>query len=514
MKGKQLLLLLVLVGALGYAGWRAFESNRDSWSETGGGAGGKVVEFPINDVARLRVKTSGGEVNLIKGDDWTVKERADYPANYEEVSGLLRKLWDLKTVQEVKVGPSQLGRMELIEPGQGDGAGTLVEFKDKDGRSLASLIVGKKHLRKSEGGMEEGPGFPTGRYVMPVGAKSRVSLVSQTFDELEPKPERWLRKDFVKIENPKSVTLAGATDAQKWKLTRESATAEWKLADAKPDESLDTGKISPLTTAFANPTFKDVLAPDAKPGDTGLDKPSIMTIETTDNFTYKIEIGKLTDEAYPVKIAVSANLGKERTPGKDEKPEDKTKLDDEFKAALKKLEDKLAAEKKFESRAYVIERFTIDALLKDRAALLAEKKPDAPAPGAPTLGAPGAATPAPAPMPAPARAPVTVTTPPVSIPTATSPPVAVPPVDAAKPMPPASPETPAKPAPDAPTPPPAVPPAKPSVSSTTPPISVTTPPISVPPAATPPTPTPAEAAKPAPAPAPATPAKPEPPPAN
>ena len=475
MKGKQLLLLLLLVGGLGYAGWLAFQGNRESWSQTGGGAGGKVVEFPINDVTQVQLRTSAGEVNLVKGDDWMVKERADYPANYEQVSGLLRKLWDLKTVQEVKVGPSQLGRLELNEPGKGEPSGALLDFKDKEGKSVASLLLGKKHVRKSGGEMGDDGGFPTGRYVMPLGGKSKVSLVSQTFDDLEAKPERWLRKDFFKVENPKSVALAGTAEAQRWTLTRESATAEWKLADVKGDEKLDTAKISPFTTAFSSPSFKDVRAPDAKPADTGLDKPSVLTIETFDNFTYKIEIGKVTDDAYPVRVAVSAAPAKERTPGKDEKPEDKTRLDEEFKATLKKLEDKLAAEKKFEARTYSVEKFTLEALLKDRTALLAEKKPEPAAP--PTPPAP--------------PAPVTVTTPPVSLPTATTPPVAIPP-DAPKPMPPA-------PAPAAP-----APPAKPQPA---PPVSVTTPPISVPPTA----PDSAKPTPPPPAPAPAPPAKPEPP---
>ncbi len=41
-------------------------------------------------------------------------------------------------------------------------------------------------------------------------------------------------------------------------------------------------------------------------------------------------------------VAVTAQIPKERTPGKDEKPEDKAKLDKEFKEKQKKLEDKLS----------------------------------------------------------------------------------------------------------------------------------------------------------------------------
>src|SRR5205823_805435 len=113
----------------------------------------------------------------------------------------LRKLWDLKTVQEVKAGPSQFARLELIEPGREKGAGTMLNLKDKDGKQLAALLLGKKFMKKSDGqfgGMGE---FPAGRYVTaPGGAK--VSLVSDSLDDANPKPEAWLRRDFIKIENP------------------------------------------------------------------------------------------------------------------------------------------------------------------------------------------------------------------------------------------------------------------------------------------------------------------------
>jgi hypothetical protein len=152
-----------------------------------------------------------------------------------------------------------------------------------------------------------------------------------------------------------------------------------------------------------------------------------VTIETFDNFKYVLKIGKLNGENYPVMVSVSADLVKERQPGKDEKPEDKTKLDEEFKTKLKGFEDKLAAEKKFEGRPYLIAKYTIEQLLKDRSGLLAEKKPETP-PGAtpPTSATPPAPGTPPATSSTPAKpAPVTVTTPPITV---TTPPVAAPPL--------------------------------------------------------------------------------------
>ena len=434
MKGKHLFLLLLLAGAVG-ATWHYQFRNRpdDAWNAKGtGGAGGKVFFLPLNDVARVVVKTADAELNLVKKDDvWTVQERAGYPANFEQLSGLLKKLADLKTVQEVKVGPSQFARLELVEPGKGAGAGTLVEFKDKDAKALGGLLLGKKFMKKGDAQFGEAGGFPAGRYVLPFGTQS-VSLVSEPLDEVNVKPEVWLARDFFKIENPKAVALAGTTDPQHWKLTRETATAEWKLDGAKDDEKADPAKTAPLPNVLASPAFADVLAPDAKPEDTGLDQPAVATFETFDGFTYTLKIGKPSGENFPLTVAVAATLAKERTPGKDEKPEDKAKLDEEFKTTLKRLEDKLAAEKKFEGRPFLVAKTTIDQLLKDRAAFLPEKKPEPPAPVSAT-------TP-----------PISVTTPPVTVPPLPNPAPAKPEPNPVPPAPePAKPEpNPAPPAPE------------------------------------------------------------------
>jgi len=592
MKGKQLLLLLLALAVLGGAGYYLQKGNQSAWSNSGGGSGGKVVEFPINDVAQVHIKSAAGELNVVKkNDDWVVQERADYPANFEQVSGLVRKLWELKTVQEVKVGPSQMPRLELAEPGAAEGAGTLVEFKDKDGRSVGGVLLGKKHTRKSDspspmGDMGGMGGFATGRYIMPLGGK-KVSLVSETLDEVEAKPERWLRKDFIKVENPKSIAVAGETPGMQWMLVRDSAAGDWKFADAQPAASGDSGKpaetkpaaaaqsdaatkppvaapeakqpdakaaapadakpaeskagepapaaegspcdvqaaeppadakpadakpadtkpvdakpadpkpadaspakpdstpaqplqappasaptpaspaaapgasptpgeaklsapttpeldkskVSQFGSLLTSPSFKDVLGTDAKAEEIGLDKPTTVTIETFDRFTYTLQIGKLTNDAYPVNFTVTADLSKERTPGADEKPEDKTRLDEEFKTTQKRLEEKLASEKKLEGRTYLLEKFTVEPLLKERSALLTDAKPEgAAASGAPNPASPGSASSA-------ATPPISVTTPPISV---TTPPVSAPPASKA----PAAPAAPAKGS-DAPATPPA-----------------------------------------------------------
>jgi hypothetical protein len=390
MKGKQLALLLAVVAALG-AAWLNLSKNPQQNTAAAGRSGSKVVDFPINEVARVTIKSSASELNLVKKEDlWTVQERGGYPANFEQISGLLRKLWEIKTVQEIKVGDSQLARLELVEPGKGENSGTLVQLLSGEGKELAGVLLGKKHLRKSEGAaMDFGgasEGFPAGRYIKAANAAA-VSLVSDTLDEVDSAPTRWIATDFINIEGSKAVSVTGANT---WSVSRQSATGEWQLLGAKAEEKLDASKVSPVGSLLASSNVSDVLAPEAK-----LDPLSTATVETFDGFKYTLKIGKEEGDNVPVAVVVSAIFPKERSVPADEKPEDKAKLDAEFAAKQTQLNEKLAKEKKFEGRMFLVSKGRVDALLKDRKSLLAEAppKPEAPKADAPKVDAPKADAP-------------------------------------------------------------------------------------------------------------------------
>ena len=134
---------------------------------------------------------------------------------------------------------------------------------------------------------------------------------------------------------------------------------------------MDASKASGVVNPLNSPSFADVTATN---GAANLDKPTVATVDTFDNFTYTLKVGQKTNENYPLAMSVAGQLAKERTPGKDEKPEDKDKLDKEFKEKQKKLEEKLAQEKPFENWVYLVSSWTVEPFLKERAQLLVEKK--------------------------------------------------------------------------------------------------------------------------------------------
>ncbi|MCI0539355.1 MAG: DUF4340 domain-containing protein, partial [Verrucomicrobiales bacterium] len=367
MNRKQLLILVVLGIVVGAFGLMLSKRNAASWNRNEGGIGQKLLgDFPINDITHIVIKHTNSELNLIKEDVWKVKERHNYPASFSEVGDFLRKAAELKAVQTVKVGPSQLGRLELLAPDKdkGTNTGTLVDFKGKDDKTIKTLLLGKKYVRESpHDSPYGGGGYPVGRYVMVPGNVQTVSVVSEALTDIEPNAEHWLNKDWFKVEKLKSIAVTSTNATNHWKVARESETGAWTLADKKEGEPVETNKLSSVGYALSSPSFTDVLSPETK-----LEPIVTATLETFDNFIYTVRLGsKSTNEDnYPLNVSVAATLVKERTPENDEKPEDKEKKDKEFKEKVQKLEDKLKQEQSYEKWTYVVSKWTIDPLLKER----------------------------------------------------------------------------------------------------------------------------------------------------
>jgi hypothetical protein len=67
-----------------------------------------------------------------------------------------------------------------------------------------------------------------------------------------------------------------------------------------------------------------------------------------------------------MKVKVSAVIPEERTPGTDEKDEDKEALDKEFAESVQGKTEKLGSESSFEEHAFWVSKWTVDALIKHR----------------------------------------------------------------------------------------------------------------------------------------------------
>ena len=373
MNRKQFLILVIALLVLGGAGLALFWQDIAAYRASGAKIGAKLLPgLKLNEVAQVHLQDAKSQVTLVKKDNaWLVRERGGYPANVQDIGDLLIKLAELKVVQSETVGESLLPRLDLAAPGQREGSGTLIEFKDAAGKPLASLILGKIILKKDPVNPLPSAqnGVPAGRYVLVGKSNDTVIGVSDPLEGAHAVPGKWLAKDFFKADRIKTLALAGE-GAASWKITRDTEYGQWKFAAGGGE--LDASAAVGATNALGGLSFTDVVV-DPKPEDT--EKPVTVTAETFDNLTYTVKIArkKTGDEDY-VSFTVSGEPPKQRVPEKGEKPDEKARHDKEFAATLKKLEARVASEQALAKWTYVVPAKSLSPLLKDRAQLVAAKK--------------------------------------------------------------------------------------------------------------------------------------------
>ncbi len=374
MNHKQLRIVVALLVIVGGLGLVAYRKNAGHWNAASATAGEKVLApFDLNAVRRITLKTATGSTTLEKNEtQWIVSERG-YVADFSQIKELVRKLWELKPLQQMKADPSQYARLELNAPNGEDPAGSGMEigFFGEEGKEIAKLTLGKVFMKKSPQ-FPDSEGFPAGRYVMSEHRKGEVALVDEPFSSVKASPQEWLDKTFVNPSKIETVELKGATPELSWKMERKEN--RWHSPGLKENEKLGESKVPHFNSVLGHLPMLDVEPLDAK-------APEIkqqVEVGTEDHFQYTFGLAEVKEGRQPITVKVTAQLPEERTPEKDEKPEDKKRLDEAFAAKRKELEAKLQQEKKLEGRVFLVGSGTFSPLLKPLSDFVEE--PPAPSP--------------------------------------------------------------------------------------------------------------------------------------
>jgi hypothetical protein len=239
-----------------------------------------------------------------------------------------------------------------------------------------------------------------GRFVYNPAAKDRVSLVGETFANVDPiNVGSWLNKLFIVPGDLQEIEQSSWSNNQGWKIVRDNPKGDWKLPDAQSGETLDK-QFAQAAGNFA-PSFVDVRPASVSTDETGLNQPFRVRLKNFEGFKYNLTIGKAgPDKTRYLKFEVDAELNATRTPGPNESPEDKKKKDQEFEKKAGDLRRRLEDEKKLQAWVYLVPDWSLDHLLKRRDEILAKPSPSpSPTPNAlPSVN--------PLPVPVPSAAPV------------------------------------------------------------------------------------------------------------
>jgi hypothetical protein len=372
MTRNQFLILLGVLAVLVAAGAWVMYSQRSDWRSSDARVGQRLVPgLIVANVAEIRIQEAGNEVTLERKDgNWHVRERLDFPANVERIGELLVKLAELKVTQVEPLGEKQRSRLDLAEPkADAKNAGTLLELKDKDGKNVTRLLLGKKVVKQSQTtAPTKGTPDPTGRYV--VGAeKDAVAVVPDPLSNVEGRPAPWLAKDLVRVHNAKTMTSLTGEGKVRWTVTRASESADWKAADGGPP--VDNNRVQDLVSVLIYIALADVATDPSK---AGFDQGVTLRIDTFHNTHYTLQLGRQEGDLRYMRIGLTGDPPKTRMPGKDESAEDKEKKDKEFEDNYKGQLMQLEREGKLKDWTFLVRNSDIESLLRDRAQLLPQKK--------------------------------------------------------------------------------------------------------------------------------------------
>ncbi|MAE26519.1 MAG: hypothetical protein CMI64_12705, partial [Pedosphaera sp.] len=260
MNTKQITRLIVALILVAVVGWLLVSKDNQSWNQGEASIGGAIMpELSINDIQKMTITDAEGAVTLLKEEEtWRVSERSAYAADFAKIRDLLIQIADTKILRPMKVGESQLGRLELQVPGEGDKSGTLLTFFAEGETPQAKLLLGKQSMKKSEASSFGGGEFPDGRYIMVDGDMQRISQVSETFSAVTTEPKQWLDKTFFKVEKLQSVSVTHPDVTNNWSVSRESDSGDMVLAGLAEGEEMDSSRTYSLKNVLSSPSFNDI----------------------------------------------------------------------------------------------------------------------------------------------------------------------------------------------------------------------------------------------------------------
>jgi hypothetical protein len=261
----------------------------------------------LNTVTSLSVRKGGANptVTLHKqGDQWTVAERGEYPADVAKLRKLLLALSDAKIREEKTSNPENYSIIGVEDPAKEGATGAQIELAAQDGKH--DVIVGKP---AGQGNFVRRAGEKTSYIVEPgisFEAEPRywidthlLDVATDKIQSIETKPAMGAAYAVrrVTVSEPKPADAKGAATAPAATPTAAppttataTATAATPVAATPPAskfvlEGAPSGRqpTDPQTLAPSPTTLSSLAAEDVAPaGDIDFSKPSVVTVTLAD----------------------------------------------------------------------------------------------------------------------------------------------------------------------------------------------------------------------------------------
>jgi len=345
--------LLVLLLALG-GGALLIRQQAQSQRPAGAAALGQPIlkNLKAADIAAIAIREPGEAITLErKAEQWTIAERAGFPADVEKVRDLVLKTLELKVGQSEAIAEQDRARLKL------DDSGTQLEFRGAEGKPLARLVIGARFFKREPENPARAIG--DGRFVLLPEDPKTVVVVSDPLTLASAKSAGWISRSGFAAEKVKAMEVLFA-GGERWKIERPGDNANWKLSPMRAGEKLDAIRANSASYALNSVELADVAAPGLRAADTGLDQPVATIVASTfDGLTYTVKLGRSAGDNTYASVAVA---GEPKVSGPD------------AAERAKQVAGRLPRERALAAHTLLIAKSRFEDLLKKRAELLERKE--------------------------------------------------------------------------------------------------------------------------------------------
>lgn len=273
----------------------------------------------LNEVRRIIISAHDDTTTLVRsGNEWTVKEKANYPAALDRIRQLLLGIADLTRIEPKTSNPELYPQIHVASLAAPDSQARLVEILDDGGEPMARLLVGKER---------PGKGDPAQKDYFVRKPDERQSWLVAGRLITKPSPAKWLEPELLSIKSRRihKVSVEHRSGEQ-LVVYKQSPTAEhFQVADLPPGAEIKSAfSVDTIATTMARLTLNDVAARDT-PAATGGTPRFTARLETFDGLRVTMEVMEDSggqhyaglSAAFDESIITAASAQDNGTPGRD-----------------------------------------------------------------------------------------------------------------------------------------------------------------------------------------------------
>jgi hypothetical protein len=238
------------------------------------------LDVPL--ISQIKVHADGKQVTLQRKDDqFLVMDRENYPASTKEVNGLLMKVLEIRCHEVVSESPQSHKELGVAD----DGKGTKVELLGKDGKSLATVLVGSN--------------AKTGGNYVRLLAGNTVYATQEGLWGLAAEPASYLRTRLIETPENDIISVTVAAAGSEYTISRDKDNKP-QLQGVPPGKRVkQQSDVDEVFKALTNLDCEDVTRTSE-----GIVWSGTYSCQLKNHLRYDVRVGKKLDKHYVAARAV------------------------------------------------------------------------------------------------------------------------------------------------------------------------------------------------------------------